>query len=368
METNCSTACQPGIYNQNDLFAFLKAVREQQSLTPWQDDKGVINLWNDIDLHGEETPYGADLKDTFNGNHHTVSGLKLSRDGYAAFFSRLTESGIVKNLHLIGTINTAGSYSGLVGINHGLIQSCSFKGDHSGRSYLGGIAGFNEKSGRIIDCCYEGNIAKGTGYCSGITGLNEGLITMCRVKCNIESSGYTGLITGLNRGLISSCTCSGSVSCKDCYSGGLAGDNFGEIENCDCCCDIFGANFNIGGIASGNNHENSSIRSCTFTGMIQSATYGGIVGTNDGKISSCICNLLKNESGNPNDRGGGIVARNNQKGVVIACHNENFISKNGNTGRIAASNQGTLEGCTWRGSENERGVVKGNDTTLRLDV
>ena len=367
METNYNEPFRPGIYNQNDLFAFLIALRDRQSLQQWQDREGVINLWNDIDLHGEETPSGAGLKDTFNGNHHTISGLKLSRDSCAAFFSKLTESGIVKNLHLIGTINTAGSYSGLVGINHGLIQSCSFKGDHSGRSYLGGIAGFNEKSGRIIDCCYEGNIAKGTGYCSGITGLNEGLITMCRVKCNIESSGYTGLITGLNRGLISSCTCSGSVSCKNCYSGGLAGNNYGEIENCDCCCDFFGSIYHVGGIA-GINNSHSIIRNCTYAGMLQSSKYGGIAGTNDGRISSCICNMLKNESETPTDQGGGIVALNEQDGVVIACHNENFISKNGNTGRIAASNQGTLEGCTWRGSENERGVVKGIDTTLRLDA
>ncbi|WP_288738992.1 hypothetical protein [uncultured Parabacteroides sp.] len=369
MEENCNVTNCPGIYNYADLVAFWEALNKRKSLEPWQDEKGVINLWNNIDLKGLNIPYSNDFNGVFDGNCHVLSGVKLEGGSYCALFDRLGVSGVVKNLEVIGSINTTGSYSGLVGINRGLIQNCSFRGDHNGPGYLGGIAGFNEGSGKIIECKYTGNISNGTGYCSGITGLNRGAIIACQVNCAIQSSGYTGLITGLNEGTISGCTCSGIVFCTECYCGGITGYNRGDISGCDCSCKIFGqsdaskTNFDIGGIAGING---GNIKCCTFTGQIECVEHGGIVGINWKLVDSCLCEKLITSMDNA--CGGGIVGRNGDEGVVINCHNELYISKSKNYGRVAYNNQRVLTNCSWRGCEKEKGVVQGDDSTLRLDI
>lgn len=369
MEENCNTTNCSGIYNYDDLVAFLNALNHRESLNPWQDENGVINLRNNIDLGDQELPRSADFSEIFDGNHHSISGLKLRGTSYCALFLKLKASGILRNLEVIGTIVTTGSYSGLVGINEGLIQNCSFRGDHSGPGYLGGITGFNEKSGRIIECKYTGNITNGTGYCSGITGLNEGVIIGCQVNCNIESKGYTGLITGLNRGTISRSICTGSVTCVNCYCGGITGCNEGDILGCDCSCNIYGTdntsgpNFNVGGIAGING---GNINSSTFAGQIQSKKHGGIAGLNWKLIDSCLCKKLITTV--ENAEGGGIAGSINGAGIIINSHNEFYNSTSKYAGRIAYTNNGTVNNCTWRGNKNEKGIVKGNDSTLCLDT
>ena len=371
MEKNCNvTNCCSGIHNLGDLTAFLTAVNKKESLKPWQDENGVINMWNDIDLKGQEIPDCRSFAGTFDGNGHILSGFHLRKQVYCALFDYLEESGILRNLKVIGSIDVTGSYSGLIGINKGLIQNCYFKGDHNGPGYLGGITGYNEQCGRIIECKYIGNIINnGSGYCSGITGLNEGTIIACQVICNIQSQGYTGLITGLNRGTISRSICSGSVTCTSCYCGGVTGCNEGDISGCDCSCNIFGATstpyYNAGGIAGINE---GNINSCTFSGQIQSTEHGGIAGLNWKLIDSCVCRKLTTSV--ENAQGGGIAGDVYSDGIIINSHNEHYISKSKSTGRIAYSNShnNIITNCSWRGDKEEKGVIKGNDSTLRLDV
>ncbi len=118
---------------------------------------------------------------TFDGQGHTISGLKCSaysaeNPGYG-FCGRL--KGTVKNLHLRNcnfSVTSTDMVGGIAGINDGgRIECCSFEGKLSG-SKAGGIVASN--SGTITNCFNLGFIdAHGNG--GGIAVTNSGTITNC---------------------------------------------------------------------------------------------------------------------------------------------------------------------------------------------
>ena len=77
----------------------------------------VFNLQDDIDLSGSSfdgIPYFAG---TFNGNGHTVSGLKISREGSDyGFFRYIGKTGGVKDLTVSGSVKVTGSAENVGGL------------------------------------------------------------------------------------------------------------------------------------------------------------------------------------------------------------------------------------------------------------
>ena len=107
---------------------FLKYVRRCQD--DYYSYGRIFNLQNDIDLSGSSfdgIPYFAG---TFNGNGHTVSGLKISREGSDyGFFRYVGKTGRVKDLTVSGSVKVTGSaenVGGVVGTNYGTLENCSF--------------------------------------------------------------------------------------------------------------------------------------------------------------------------------------------------------------------------------------------------
>ena len=114
----------------------------------------IFNLQDDIDLSGSSfdgIPYFAG---TFNGNGHTVSGLKISREGSDyGFFRYVGKTGRVKDLTVSGSVKVTGSaenVGGVVGTNYGILENCSFEGIVTGNTNVGGIVGENRADGYAV--------------------------------------------------------------------------------------------------------------------------------------------------------------------------------------------------------------------------
>lgn len=236
-----------------------------------------VTLTADINLSGTDFGGVPIFCGNFNGNGHTISGLKISSDGSAqGLFRYLTETSVVQNLNVQGMITPGGSRNeigGIAGVNEGTIYTCSFTGTISGGSYVGGIAGTNAVTGTIENCTSHGNIY-GNHFVGGIAGENNGVI---RTSINdtqinttpqqntVEISDITldtltnseasntvtdiGGIAGISSGVIKSCKNQGNVGYKHMgYNiGGIAGTQSGYIVNCENHGEIQGRK-EVGGI------------------------------------------------------------------------------------------------------------------------
>lgn len=186
-----------------------------------------FKLTNDIDLSGKEwspigtTTGGKYFAGYFDGNGKNVSGLFYYEGGTggAGLFGRITSTAIIKNTHVDGsltatTITSAGaSVAGIVGYNvGGKIINCSFSGDVTAFSNAGGIVGYSEGAGRIINCYNTGTVrATGSGaYVSG------GIVGYRKSTTIIKNCYNTGNVLGNSRQAI--CCGSSSTYLTNCYS------------------------------------------------------------------------------------------------------------------------------------------------------
>ena len=222
----------------------------------------------------------------FDGNGHTIQGLKIQASGVLyvglfgynrGFVSNLTltdaslqaadascvggiagrsDAGNLMNCHFSGTVvvNTSSdaNVGGIVGSTTGKVTDCWNTGSvtvtNKGYAYIwaGGIAGF--KSGGVFENCSNGGTVSGTAaistnvsygvFLGGIVGRNDsGAI---RNSCNTEDisasldtsftgrAGYAGGITGYNGGTVERCYNTASVQTTGddeayAYAGGIVG-------------------------------------------------------------------------------------------------------------------------------------------------
>lgn len=249
------------------------------SLDKWSEGLTVI-LDNDIDLLGVEFYPIPTFSGVFDGGGHTIKNLKTATNGsHQGLFRYIQAEGTVKNLNVEGIVCPEGSQNqvgGIVGVNYGTIQSCSFSGTVKGLNHVGGICG--ENLGKVTLCKADGNI-DGKRATGGIAGKNEGLISGCenmaQVNTSISEKGLeldkinildisnleltnaddkdvvtdTAGIAGYSTGVLSGCTNRGTVGYQH-YGynvGGVAGRQSGFMENCHNYADVFGRK-DVGGI------------------------------------------------------------------------------------------------------------------------
>lgn len=248
----------------------------------YSEGKQVI-LEADLDLSGENfTPIPV-FCGTFEGNHHTISGLTIARPGSnLGLFRYLEEEAVVQNLILYGELKPEGSkkrIGGIAGTNKGRILGCSFGGTGEALESLGGIAGINEETGVIEDCVNYSNLT-GNRRIGGIAGENVGTIqnSFNEGEINAASEGIdensdnknsisvdreellstivvekvndVGGIAGLSSGNIRQCNNSGRVGYEHTgYNiGGIAGRQTGLLILCENSGSITGRK-DVGGIA-----------------------------------------------------------------------------------------------------------------------
>jgi hypothetical protein len=231
---------------------------------------------------------------SYDGDGKTITGLTINgtANGYIGVFGFIDAGGMVKKMNVTGTITqtagTEGLYTGgIVGLNFGTIDNCSFSGTISGTNNddVGGIAGRN--TGTVINSTSNATVS-GKTRVGGITGENQG---------KIDNSYNTGAVTGSQQ---------------------------------------------VGGIAGGNSNSGNYIKNSYNTGNVTATTAtttanaGGIVGQSSALIEYCY------NTGNVSGTGniGGIVGYINPGCTVRYCVSLGARVTGTSTGRIAGTNNG----------------------------
>ncbi len=247
----------------------------------WSANKRVL-LNADIDLTGTDFEAIPVFAGTFQGQGHTISGFSYKGSGYVAgLFRYIEKSGVVEDLKLKGDVIASDEkecIGSLCGVNYGTIKKCSFQGNVSGKTTVGGLVGVNEGTGSILNSYAGGRV---TGYYStgGLVGKNHGSLSRCVnhtcvnndsqwveeddemgvgifLSINISESDTevfsgvdTGGIAGYSDGLITRCTNYGRVGYEHTgYNiGGIAGRQSGIVSFCVNDGTIYGRK-DVGGI------------------------------------------------------------------------------------------------------------------------
>ncbi|MGN1030077.1 MAG: hypothetical protein ACI4PQ_00575, partial [Butyricicoccaceae bacterium] len=190
---------------------------------------------------------------------------------------------MVKNLKVSGDVVPSGDSSkigGIVGENYGMVTGCSFTGNVTGDSNIGGIAGINAVTGQILECRASGSIV-GDKMTGGIAGCNLGVIGTCQNNAYVNtvsvdpslspddikidfsldvsrlssmdtstSASDTGGIAGYSSGIVSDCGNNAPIGYPHIgYNvGGIVGRSCGYVHTCENSADVFGRK-DVGGIA-----------------------------------------------------------------------------------------------------------------------
>lgn len=264
------------ISNVQDFISFA----EKCSVDSWSYNKHIV-LKNDIDLTGITFKPIPIFSGTFDGKGYTIRGIRLEESGsHQGLFRYIGKDAVIQNLNVEGQIAAQGSKNyigGLVGNNKGLIKNCTFTGTIKGSQYVGGIAGVNESTGKLIDCIVSGGIYA-EHQTGGIVGENMGTILRCMNGAQVNTKIVTqethieklleeglnnvkekndfvidlsdiGGISGVNTGIIQNCSNTGTVGYEHIgYNvGGIAGRQSGYIAECHNEGSIYGRK-EIGGI------------------------------------------------------------------------------------------------------------------------
>lgn len=174
-------------------------------------------LTKDITLSEDWTPISSNAQypseafsGTFDGNGHTIKGLRINAStAYQGFFA-YTNGATIKNLTIDGSVTSSENYvGGIVGnAPNTTIQNCLFSGSvtttKNKGAYVGGIAGYAGGSSTAAKTTITGCVNKAT-----VTG---------------EATDNAGGIAGYAQfGTISYCYNTGKVSGKTGYAAGIVG-------------------------------------------------------------------------------------------------------------------------------------------------
>ena len=174
------------INSVDDLLQLVKDCR----LDSWSEGR-TVDLNADLDLTGVDFAGIPSFSGTFDGNHHTISGLSLVDDGsVTGFFRYVQAGGVVHDLTVRGRSMPSGSRTtvgGIVGSNAGSLINCRFEGVSSGASIVGGIAGTNLDGGTINGCTTSGSVY-GAHFIGGIVGQNSGIVINCGNDASVNTT------------------------------------------------------------------------------------------------------------------------------------------------------------------------------------
>ena len=165
----------------------------------------------DVDINLNDKPWTptGNFAGVFDGQHHKITGLKVSIADYrVGLFSQIdagsSPNASVSNLHVSGDVeNTSSEYfkfaGGICGWHDGVVTNCSFSGSVRGTGTVGGIAG--SCNGKIISCK---NTASVSGEeAGGIAGQESSAIPKiygCYNEGAIDGGANAGGILGKNGG------------------------------------------------------------------------------------------------------------------------------------------------------------------------
>lgn len=189
-----------------------------------QDDCKAV-LTADIDLGGQPwTPigtssYGKQWAGQFDGQGHTVSGLKVESDTNNQGLFGYVNGGTIENLTVKGEVkgggqNNSGGVGGIAGTVNGesLIRNCVNHATVSGGNNVGGIVGIvTGSSEKTVECCANYGAVSGNNSVGGLIGnfyykgvlkdsYNRGTVTASDSKAG-------GIVGYMNDGNASAANC-----------------------------------------------------------------------------------------------------------------------------------------------------------------
>ena len=251
----------------------------------------TVNLTCDIDLSDTDFAPVPTFGGTFSGNGHTISGIKFTKNGSkSGLFRYIQYCGKVTGLTVKGDFLPSGTKSfigGIAGENNGLIENCTFDGKIAGDNVIGGIAGKNGSSGKIVSCQTYGSVI-GENSSGGIAGKNDGFISNCtndaqvntvfeEKKLDIKDIDVdTGAIVETYKTKREENEEDSILGHTD--SGGIAGYNSGVLQGCrnNAAVGYPHVGYNIGGIVG---RQSGYILGCENYGTVKGRKdVGGIVG------------------------------------------------------------------------------------------
>ena len=355
---------EPGIYSLKDLTelgeAIASATKEADpDYSKWQDENGVINLYNDINagatplpLMGGQTTandksgaFGA----VFDGNGHTISGrLESGGQPIVALFTRLAPTGIIRNLTV--DVEATNDYTGsvqkhlaaVVGFSvtatGGRIENCTSKGTltmagPTDNPRVGGIVAYGRCD--ITDCSNYADITSNSTRVAGINGAGGGAFTLsnCKNYGNIhvscDAAQVGGIIGQLNGQTILGCENHGGITLaggKKAVVGGIAGNSQGSssIGSAEAPC------LNKG-VVTLNGQETAPAAGSGVGGISggMSAAVPIAYATNEGAVVSNI--------DDSNVAAGGIVGAITKAAPLTNCQNKASVTSAANAGGIVGS-------------------------------
>lgn len=225
----------------------------------WYDGEYIV-LKNDLDLNNQEwKPIGnarKPFKGNFDGNNHTVTGMKIS-----------------------GALDCVGLFGGCTRHNvYSAIKNITVKNsDIHGEKFVGAIVGRAEEI-NIENCRSIGNTINGEtdvgGICGKIGGYSGGKVSQCYNSSKVTGGGRVGGIAGMGS-IAENCLNTGEITIiREAYRSACGG--------------IFG----IFGDAT----TSARVTACVNLGKVSGGeSFGGIVGKTEtsstGHISNCYYNM-----------------------------------------------------------------------------
>lgn len=235
----------------------------------WYDGEYIV-LKNDLDLNNQEwTPIGnarKPFKGNFDGNNHTVTGMKISGAlDCVGLFGGCTRHNVYSAIKNITVKNSDIHGEKFVGAIVGRaeeinIENCRSIGNTiNGETDVGGICGkIGGYSGGKVSQCYNSSKVTGGGRVGGIAGmgsiaencLNTGEITIIREAYRSASGGIFGIFgDATTSARVTACVNLGKVSGGESF-GGIVGktetSSTGHISNCYYNMDAITGGFDAG--------------------------------------------------------------------------------------------------------------------------
>jgi uncharacterized protein (TIGR02145 family) len=236
----------------------------------------LVDNWDPI---GSST---APFSGSFNGNGHTVSGMKITENGdYKGLFAY--NAGTIKNLNVKEPSITGNGFrhGAICGNNTGTVTNCSsVDGVVYGQEYVGGLVGYNNMGD--ISYCYNRNDVTALQNVGGVCGYTTG--GAVRYDYNVGSvlaSRY------FNEAVIPTSGVNGYNGHYGRYAGGVCGNATSAT---------FTGNYNVGAVTCGT----------TSNGTFTSGLYGGGVLGYAGTTTPTYC-----------WNAGEVICTHNQSGAIL---------------------------------------------------
>ncbi|NLZ55911.1 MAG: metallophosphoesterase [Clostridiaceae bacterium] len=132
-------------------------------------------LMNDLNLDGavraQQGYGGVDFFGVFDGGGHSITGYKADPGKGTGLFA--TNDGVIRNLHMDGTIVSNTKTAGLIcDLNRGTIENCYVSGSISAPSRVGGMVG--DSYGIVRNCYSTADVRSRATEAGGVVGLGMG--------------------------------------------------------------------------------------------------------------------------------------------------------------------------------------------------